>query len=205
MPATTAALAKPRLPAAERRNAILDAALPLFARDGYAGTSINEIVAATDVTKPVVYDHFASKRDLYVALLRREGEAMFATLAGALVADRPLDARLRAIAERLVRFVRAHPDAARLLLRTPGGDVTTVAVHRELRGTLAQAVTAAILADPAFAASPGLSRRASAQLHAELQAAIFERLGTYALDHPRAPARAIANLVTSFLWNGLGH
>lgn len=202
MPAATA---KPRLRAPQRRDAILDAALPLFARDGYAGTSINEIVAATDVTKPVVYDHFASKRDLYVALLRREGEAMFASLADALVADRPLDQRLRVIAQRLLRFVRAHPDAARLLLRTPGGDATTVAAHRELRGALTGTVTEAILADPAFLPSPGLSRRASAALHAELQAAIFERMATYALEHPRAPAGAIANLVTTFLWDGLGH
>ena len=201
MPAATA---KPRLRAPQRRDTILDAALPLFARDGYAGTSINEIVAATDVTKPVVYDHFASKRDLYVALLRREGEAMFASLADALVADRPLDQRLRAIAQRLVRFVRAH-EAARLLLRTPGGDATTVAAHRELRGALTGTVTEAILADPAFLPSPGLSRRASAALHAELQAAIFERMATYALEHPRASARAIANLVTTFLWDGLGH
>jgi AcrR family transcriptional regulator len=198
-------VSKPRLTGPERRDAILDAALPLFARDGYAGASINEVVAATDVTKPVVYDHFASKRDLYVALLGREGEALFASLADVLVADRPLHERLHAIAERLVRFVRAHPDAAHLLLRTPGGDATTVAAHRDLREALIGAVTAAILADPAFSPSPGLSRRASAALHAELQSATFERLASYALDHPRAPARAIANLVTTFLWDGLGH
>ena len=196
---------KRRLSAARRRDAILDASLPLFARDGYAGASINEVVAATDVTKPVVYEHFPSKRDLYVALLRREAEAMFTQLSDALIADRPLDERLTAIAERLVRFVRANPDATRLLLRTPGGDRTTIAAHRELRNALRGAVSDAILADPAFAASPGLSRRVSAELHAELQSAAFECLATYALEHPRASARAISALVTSFLWNGLGH
>jgi AcrR family transcriptional regulator len=196
---------KRRLPAAQRRDAILDAALPLFARDGFAGTSINEVVAATDVTKPVVYEHFPSKGDLYVALLRREGEAMFDQLSEALVADRPLDERLATIAERLVRFVRANPDGTRLLLRTPGGDQTTTAAHRELRHALRRAVATAILADPAFSASRGLSRRASAELHADLQSAAYECLATYALDHPRAPAHAIGALVTGFLWNGLGN
>jgi AcrR family transcriptional regulator len=196
---------KSRLTGAQRRDAILDAALPLFAKDGYAGTSINEVVAATGVTKPVVYEHFPSKRDLYLALLHREAEAMFTQIADTLTADRQLNERLQTIAERLVRFVRANRDAARLLLRTPGGDQTTTAAHRQLRDALTGAVTDAILADPAFSPSPGLSRRASAELHAELQAAAFERLATYALDHPRAPARAISTLVTSFLWNGLGH
>jgi AcrR family transcriptional regulator len=194
-----------RLPAAKRRSAILDAALPLFSRDGFAGTSINEVVAATGVTKPVVYEHFPSKRALYIALLRREGERMFTQLADALIADRPLDERLATIAERLVRFVRANRDAACLLLRTPGGDQTTIAAHRELRDALTIAVTDAILADPAFTSSPGLSRRASAELHAELQSAVFDRLAIYALEHPRASAHAISTLVTGFLWNGLGH
>ena len=60
-----------RLPADERRATILAAAGPLFARDGYAATRIDDIAAAAGVTKPIIYRHFASKKALYAALLRK--------------------------------------------------------------------------------------------------------------------------------------
>jgi AcrR family transcriptional regulator len=60
-----------RLPAEERRELILRAAKARFAQHGYASTSIDDIAAAAGVTKPVVYDHFASKRSLCFALMRR--------------------------------------------------------------------------------------------------------------------------------------
>lgn len=51
------------------RTSILDAARILFARNGYAGTSINDIVADADVTKGSVYHHFASKADIAASVL----------------------------------------------------------------------------------------------------------------------------------------
>lgn len=63
----------PRLPAAERRQQLLDAALRTFAVDGYRGTSMNRVAEAAGVTKPVLYQHFASKRDLFVELLASVG------------------------------------------------------------------------------------------------------------------------------------
>src|SRR5207342_680675 len=43
----------------------------LFARSGYAATTLDEIAAAAGVTKPMVYRHFASKKSLYLALLTK--------------------------------------------------------------------------------------------------------------------------------------
>ena len=58
-----------RLPAAERRDQLLGTAVHVFAENGYHGTSMNDVADAAGVTKPVLYQHFSSKRDLLSALL----------------------------------------------------------------------------------------------------------------------------------------
>ena len=58
-----------RLSADDRRQQIVDVAIAVFARAGYHGASMNEIAEAAGVTKPVLYQHFDSKSDLYRALL----------------------------------------------------------------------------------------------------------------------------------------
>lgn len=65
-----------RLPAGERRDQILDVAVQVFARNGYHGTSMNEVAEAAGVTKPVLYQHFDSKQDLYLALLDEVGRRL---------------------------------------------------------------------------------------------------------------------------------
>lgn len=58
-----------RLPAAERRHAIIKAAVRLFTEGSYHGTTTADIARASGVSEPVIYRHFASKRDLYLATL----------------------------------------------------------------------------------------------------------------------------------------
>jgi AcrR family transcriptional regulator len=58
-----------RLPAEERREAIVRAALRVFTSTSYAGATTAEIAREAGVTEPVLYRHFASKRDLWLACL----------------------------------------------------------------------------------------------------------------------------------------
>jgi AcrR family transcriptional regulator len=58
-----------RLPAAARRQQLLDTALGTFARLGYHDASMNDIAEAAGVTKPVLYQHFGSKRELFLEVL----------------------------------------------------------------------------------------------------------------------------------------
>jgi AcrR family transcriptional regulator len=71
----------PRLSADARREQILDVAIQVFGRAGYYGASMNDIADAAGVTKPVLYQHFDSKRDLYAALLEEVGARMLAAIA----------------------------------------------------------------------------------------------------------------------------
>lgn len=65
-----------RLTAAERREQLLQVGLEVFARNGYHGTSMNDVADAAGVTKPVLYQHFDSKRELYMALLDEVGNRL---------------------------------------------------------------------------------------------------------------------------------
>lgn len=60
---------KSRLTAEERRAAVLDCACAIFSKGSYRGTTTAEIARSAGVTEPILYRHFASKRDLYLACL----------------------------------------------------------------------------------------------------------------------------------------
>ena len=64
---------KLRLPAAERREQLLEAAMQVFGDQGFHLASMNDIADAAGVTKPVLYQLFGSKRDLYLEVLRDVG------------------------------------------------------------------------------------------------------------------------------------
>ncbi len=66
----------PRLPAAERRQQLLDVALEEFSKRGFHQTSMNDVAEAAGVTKPVLYQHFGSKRELFLELLREVGDRL---------------------------------------------------------------------------------------------------------------------------------
>ena len=70
----------PRLPAARRRRQLLDVALDVFAASGFHQTSMEDVAEAAGVTKPVLYQHFQSKRQLYLALLDEVGQRLRQTI-----------------------------------------------------------------------------------------------------------------------------
>jgi AcrR family transcriptional regulator len=72
-----------RLPADQRRLQLLEVARDRFAEQGFHATSMDEIAEAAGVTKPVLYQHFPSKRALYVELLEDTGRQLLAHLAEA--------------------------------------------------------------------------------------------------------------------------
>jgi AcrR family transcriptional regulator len=69
-----------RLSATARREQILEVALQVFASSGFHGASMNDVAEAVGVTKPVLYQHFDSKRDLYQALIDDVGERLLGSI-----------------------------------------------------------------------------------------------------------------------------
>jgi AcrR family transcriptional regulator len=60
---------RPRLRAEERRQAVLDTACQVFSKSSYRGATTAEIAREAGITEPILYRHFGSKRDLYLACL----------------------------------------------------------------------------------------------------------------------------------------
>jgi len=69
-----------RLPAIERKEQLLDLALQVFATKGYHETSMTDIAELAGVTKPVVYQHFESKRALFLAIIDNVGKKMISEI-----------------------------------------------------------------------------------------------------------------------------
>jgi AcrR family transcriptional regulator len=65
----TTAPVSSRLPAAERRAALIETAIRVFSAGSYRGTTTAEIARAAGISEPILYRHFGSKRDLYLAAL----------------------------------------------------------------------------------------------------------------------------------------
>ena len=81
-----------RLPAAERRQAIVDAALRVFVAGSYSGATTAEIAREAGVSEPILYRHFASKRELYLACLESAWAAFRAALEAKLAKHENRDA-----------------------------------------------------------------------------------------------------------------
>jgi AcrR family transcriptional regulator len=132
-----------RLPVAERRALIIEAAGRLFGERGYERTRLDEIAAAAGVTKPIVYRHFDSKRDLYLALLDRHREDLPGFVAS-MPAEGTTQERLRAVLDGWLDYVEARSYAWKMLFRDAGGGPEIAARRREVHAE-ARAVLVALI------------------------------------------------------------
>jgi len=92
-----------RLPAPERRAAVLDCACRVFSRGSYHGTTTAEIARAAGVTEPILYRHFESKRDLYLACLDETWAELRALWDDAVAAEPDAANWVRAMAQAFFR------------------------------------------------------------------------------------------------------
>ena len=114
---------------------VLDAAYAVFLERGYDGASMEVIAQKAGVTKPVVYNCFASKDELFTALLVREERRILAEIAAAIPA-RAEDDLERTVSDGLTAFLRsvaASPDAYRILFLGEGGGNAAIATRIEHR------------------------------------------------------------------------
>jgi AcrR family transcriptional regulator len=124
-----------RLPAAERRALIEEAAARLFAERGYQASTVDDIVAAAGVSKPMLYRHFESKKELHMKLLEhRRDELAAAPLDSFLKGEGTPEQRLPAMIDAWFAHVEAHLDTSRVLFQDATGDPDIEALQRDLRG-----------------------------------------------------------------------
>jgi AcrR family transcriptional regulator len=119
-----------------RRPLILDVAMDLFLERGYRGTSMDAVARAAGVTKPVIYDCFGSKAELFAALLDHEEQRMLTQLSASLaLGARSEDLRttLTTGFTSMLRAVTETPRAYRIALLGEG-DANAIIDARVRRG-----------------------------------------------------------------------
>jgi AcrR family transcriptional regulator len=184
--------------AESRRELILQKAKALFASRGYASATLDEVAAAAGVTKPVVYDHFPSKRALYFALMRelRDDLLRQASLALGAACGAPQE-RLQAALESFYVQVRRDPALVELLFVQPRSEPELMHEWQRL-----QAEAMASLKPLVHALAPRLEPW---QLNVVVSF-LHHGLNATAEVWPRkVPAGDMARLVVKLLWKGLGN
>src|SRR5687767_4760371 len=94
-----------RLSAPQRRSQLLAVAGRLFAEQGFHGLSMEQLAEAAGVSKPVLYQHFPSKRELYLALVNDAADELQAQVGKALEGTTDNEARVEAAISAYFDFV----------------------------------------------------------------------------------------------------
>lgn len=107
-----------RLPRSERRAQLLDVARQVFVETGYHATAMDVIADRAGVSKPVLYQHFPGKLDLYLALLQEGADQLVDAVAASLASTSENHARVEALVGAYFAFVDAPDGVFRLIFES---------------------------------------------------------------------------------------
>jgi len=180
-----------RITGDERRELIALAAGGLFALNGYAGTRMEDVAAAAHVTKPMVYRHFDSKKDLYLALLARHEEDLPSFFEGLdlTAADRAADSLVREILEVWLDYVRANSHAWGMLFRDHSGDAEIQASRLRVSQSARRVMASFIAARAASSMPPD-----QVEPTAELLTSGLAGLAMWWIDRPEVPKSVVLDV-----------
>jgi AcrR family transcriptional regulator len=194
-----------RLTGEERRIAILDSALSVFAQRGYHASSIDDIARDGGISKALIYEHFASKQDLYAELLEQHAGQLFSALAEAISdAGTSASARLAVGFDAFYRFVEEHRVAWRMLFRE-ATDPEAVAVLDRIFAEVTSFVAGVIAEDPGSRRGDDdhATREHGIQVIAQLLVGAVQSLANWWADHQDLPRERIVEMTMDFAWLGL--
>jgi AcrR family transcriptional regulator len=200
-PATSGAQAtgRPvRLPRSARRKQLLAAAQQVFVAQGYHAAAMDEIAERAGVSKPVLYQHFPGKLELYLALLDTHCDAMLARMHAAMAATSDNKQRVRNAMEAYFEFIDHESEAFRLVFES---DLRNDPAVRE-RVERVESGCIALTADTIMA-DTGVSRARAELLAAGLVGAA-ETAARFWLSGGRQVDMAEAEqLVAALAWRGI--
>ena len=107
-----------RLPRDERRAQLLVAALEVFTAAGYHSAAMDEIADRANVSKPVLYQHFPSKLELYLAVRDLHIDSLVFAIQKAIASNRENSSRVAATVEAYFGFIDSEGEAFRLLFES---------------------------------------------------------------------------------------
>jgi len=188
-----------RLPRNARRAQLLDAAQDVFAANGYHAAAMDEIAERAGVSKPVLYQHFPGKLELYMALLEMHVDELIMRVTDAMESTTDNKLRVRNAVSAYFDFVDGESKAYRLVFESDlrGEPAVQAAIDRGTDACV-RAITATITADA------GLDVERASMLAVGLvgisQVAARSWL---AKNRTMAKDEAVA-LISNLAWKGIG-
>ena len=182
----------------ERREQLLDVGRSLFAERGFDGTSIEEIAARAEVSKPVVYEHFGGKEGLYAVVVDREVQRLLDTFNHALTGDQP-KLLLEQATLALLTYIEDDSNGFRILVRESP-------VGLERSGGFAT-----IISDIASQVEHILAKQFKARgfetklagLYSQALVGMVALTGQWWLDNRKPKRDEVAAHLVNLAWNGL--
>ena len=182
----------------ERREQLLDIGRRLFAERGLDGTSIEEIAARADVSKPVVYEHFGGKEGLYAVVVDREVERFIAMATRLLAGEDNHTEKFEVAAVELLRYIQDTSDGFRILVRdsNPSSGSGTFASLISDIASQVEYILGDVLKDRGY--DPKL-----APMYAQMLVGMVAFTGQWWLDARKPALEEVAAHLVNLAWNGL--
>ncbi len=182
----------------ERREQLLDIGRRLFAERGLDGTSIEEIAARADVSKPVVYEHFGGKEGLYAVVVDREVERFIAMATRLLAGEDNTTEKFEVAAVELLRYIQDNSDGFRILVRdsNPSSGSGTFASLISDIASQVEYILGDVLKDRGY--DPKL-----APMYAQMLVGMVAFTGQWWLDARKPELEEVAAHLVNLAWNGL--
>ncbi len=191
-----------RLPRSARRKQLLAAAQEVFVANGYHAAAMDDIAERAGVSKPVLYQHFPGKMDLYLALLDTQAAALGDAVVAALAGTTDNEQRIHGVLSAYFAFVARddHDGAFRLIFES---DLFNDPEVKQRVESVTQKTMEAV-ADT-VAADTGL-RRPEAELLATALTGAAQVAARWWLANDRTVAQEDAvHLLESLLWRGISN
>jgi AcrR family transcriptional regulator len=185
--------------APERRAQLLNVARRVFGRNGFHSVSMDTVAKEAGVTKPILYDHFPSKKDLYLALLDGDLENLQQRVREAL--DSPIGnrERIRAGFQAYFDFVDEHAEGFQLLMQeTVGTDRDFRDRVRKVRDGFLEAITELIVRE-----SKGLLDRSKAETVALGLIGMVETVAQRDPGGPKERRQTSVDMLVQLAWTGI--
>lgn len=197
------AMPRHRLTAAERRVSIMQAALEVFAARGYSAPGMGEIAAAAGVTRAVIYDHFASKRDLYLEVLREQSARFVGHVGAHIAGDASPGVRMRATIDAVFSFSERNPLEWSLMYTNDAqGDEEANTAWQAAWQSRSDAVSEMLARDFAAVGLEVGTPRASLVIEM-LVGSLSAGAARWRRDYPAVPRSEVVEVATRLLWPGM--
>lgn len=187
-----------RLPRRQRRAQLLDSALEVFVANGYHAAAMDDIADRAGVSKPVLYQHFPGKFELYLALLETSSQAIIDSISRALASTHDNKQRVAAAVEAFYAYVEGDTGAFRLVFESDLTNEPAVRAQVERVTSESAALIAEVISD-----DTGLPAE-PARLLAVSLVGMAQVSARYWLAEPDELSRSDAiELVTGLAWRGI--